>query len=127
MLGSGRAACRGKDYQKPDYGYPYDPGDGREALDAPDNVLRVLRGGAFHDYRGDVRCAFRLRFDPNLRYYDLGFRVVLLPGTLCTLNCLALWVCRGVVSSPGGRPSMAGGPCPYGCGCGPGGVFNSYG
>ena len=27
--------------------YPYDPADGREALDAPDSVLRVLRGGAF--------------------------------------------------------------------------------
>src|SRR5690606_17447059 len=37
----------GKDANKPDYGYPYDPNDGREAPDAPDAVRRTLRGGSW--------------------------------------------------------------------------------
>ena len=36
----------GKDVQKPDFGYPYVPGDGRERLDAGNDVLRVLRGAS---------------------------------------------------------------------------------
>jgi formylglycine-generating enzyme required for sulfatase activity len=40
----------GKDYQTPDFGYPYDPKDGREDPNAPDTVLRVLRGGSFFSY-----------------------------------------------------------------------------
>lgn len=40
------------------------------------DVLRVLRGGAFYDDEGHVRCAYRLRVDPYFRPYSLGFRVV---------------------------------------------------
>ena len=32
----------GKDCSKPEFGYPYDPEDGRENLSAPDTVLRVV-------------------------------------------------------------------------------------
>jgi formylglycine-generating enzyme required for sulfatase activity len=44
-----------------------------------ENDRRVLRGGAFDDDGNLVRCAFRYRRDPNGRYDDLGFRVVLSP------------------------------------------------
>jgi iron(II)-dependent oxidoreductase len=67
----------GEDFEKPKYGYPYDPTDGREAVDAPDNVLRVLRGGAFFYNRNSLRCACRYWSGP--RYNFIGFRVVLSP------------------------------------------------
>ncbi|WP_143309412.1 SUMF1/EgtB/PvdO family nonheme iron enzyme, partial [Candidatus Entotheonella palauensis] len=38
----------GEDGGQPSFVYPYDVADGREDLLAPDGVLRVLRGGAFH-------------------------------------------------------------------------------
>jgi formylglycine-generating enzyme required for sulfatase activity/energy-coupling factor transporter ATP-binding protein EcfA2 len=43
--------------------------------DAP----RVLRGGAFDGYQGDVRCAYRYGGDPHGRDYSVGFRVVVAP------------------------------------------------
>ena len=66
----------GKDASKPEFGYPYDAKDGRENPSAPDTVLRVLRGGSFWDVARSVRCACRLRDDPNVRYVYFGFRVV---------------------------------------------------
>jgi formylglycine-generating enzyme required for sulfatase activity len=59
--------------------YPYDPGDGREDLEAGQGALRVLRGGAFSNGARFVRCAYRLRLDPNLRYWYCGFRLVASP------------------------------------------------
>ena len=76
----------GKGDEKPDYGYPYDPGDGRENLDAAHEVRRVLRGGAFHDDRNFARCAFRRRNIPGCRYDYLGFRVALAPAALVSGN-----------------------------------------
>ncbi len=55
-------------------GYPYDPEDGREDLEAGD--VRVLRGGAFGYNEYGVRCARRERYDPNNRTDHVGFRVV---------------------------------------------------
>jgi len=49
----------GKDWQKPEFGYPYDATDGRENLNAPDAVLRTLRGGSFRSIARLVRCAYR--------------------------------------------------------------------
>ena len=69
----------GEDYQKPSFGYPYDPKDGRENLDAPNTVLRVLRGGSFYDALY-VRCAVRGSYSPGLRDDNFGFRVVVSPG-----------------------------------------------
>jgi formylglycine-generating enzyme required for sulfatase activity len=60
--------------------YPYDLRDGREALEA--KGPRVLRGGAFYDDLGLVRCAYRFWFDPDSRFVGIGFRVVLAPGFL---------------------------------------------
>jgi formylglycine-generating enzyme required for sulfatase activity len=39
----------------------------------------VVRGGAFVDYDGYLRCASRSRLEPDSRNGDIGFRVVLSP------------------------------------------------
>ena len=39
----------------------------------------MLRGGAFDDLVNFLRCAYRLPLDPDNRFYDFGFRVVLSP------------------------------------------------
>lgn len=63
----------GKEWQKPDYGYPYDANDGRENEAAPETVWRVVRGGSWYNDARGVRCAARYYFD----WGDaLGFRVV---------------------------------------------------
>jgi formylglycine-generating enzyme required for sulfatase activity len=69
----------GEDYQKSTYNYPYRAGDGRENLDAPATVLRVLRGGAYDNSARLVRCAARYWGNPDLRLDGLGFRVVASP------------------------------------------------
>lgn len=68
----------GKNWDKPDFKYPYNPKDGREDLKAGKSVLRVLRGCAFDVGRG-VRCSIRDGSDPVYRYRIDGFRVVLSP------------------------------------------------
>jgi formylglycine-generating enzyme required for sulfatase activity len=65
----------GEKLEEPDFGYPYDPGDGREDLEAGRGVLRVLRGGAFSYVAGSVRCASRLGLDPYSRFRSRGFRL----------------------------------------------------
>jgi formylglycine-generating enzyme required for sulfatase activity len=58
--------------------YSYDPGDGREDLEADGS--RVLRGGSFGSPVDAVRCASRLWYPP-LRYRSYGFRLVASPFT----------------------------------------------
>jgi len=64
-----------------DYPYPSDANERarREDLQAPDDQARGLRGGAFHLNHGGVRCASRIGLFPDLRDWDIGFRVVVLP------------------------------------------------
>jgi formylglycine-generating enzyme required for sulfatase activity len=70
----------GKDFDKPDFRYPYNPDDRRrEDLSTPDSVARVLRGGAFFNYPQYVRCAYRGRYNPDYRFNYVGFRVVVSP------------------------------------------------
>ncbi len=70
----------GTDWVGPDFGYPYDPRDGkREALNVGDEILRVVRGGSWYYHRDLARCACRFRLRPDLRFGYLGFRVVLRP------------------------------------------------
>ncbi|NPA93215.1 MAG: formylglycine-generating enzyme family protein, partial [Chloroflexi bacterium] len=69
----------GEDWIKPDYGYPYDPADGREDLDAPPSVHRVLRGGSFVNNLRGARAAVRLRNAPLNRNWNRGIRVVVVP------------------------------------------------
>jgi formylglycine-generating enzyme required for sulfatase activity len=61
------------------FGYPYEPGDGRENLEAGDDVGRVVRGGSFYLAREYARCAFRYRNLPNFDWSYGGFRVVVSP------------------------------------------------
>ena len=53
--------------------YPYQTDDGREDLKAEGS--RVLRGGAFRCYERFIRCAVRLRYDPNYWGDFIGFRL----------------------------------------------------
>jgi formylglycine-generating enzyme required for sulfatase activity len=69
----------GLDLFKPQYRYPYQPQDGREKLDAPPSVYRVVRGGAFNSRSSSVRTAYRYWFDPRARSDSVGFRVVIGP------------------------------------------------
>ncbi len=62
--------------------YPYDPIDGREDLDAGDDVKRVLRGGSWYGGQDGVRCSFRNSFSPDFRFDYIvgsGFRFVVSP------------------------------------------------
>ena len=61
--------------------YPYKMDDGREEL-RQENAYRTLRGGAFDSSGGGARCAYRLRYGPDSRNYNFGFRVVLSPVLL---------------------------------------------
>jgi formylglycine-generating enzyme required for sulfatase activity len=69
----------GKDSDKTGYKYPYNTNDGRESLDVPSSVGRVLRGGSWYHSRACARCAYRGGRYPDLRRYDVGFRVVVSP------------------------------------------------
>jgi formylglycine-generating enzyme required for sulfatase activity len=74
----------GKDWEKPDFIYPYHPKDPKnrcEDSSAGRDILRVLRGGSF-DYSGkNLRCANRYRYDPDDRFRIIGFRIVVSPST----------------------------------------------
>jgi formylglycine-generating enzyme required for sulfatase activity len=66
-------------------GYPY-PSDAkeraqREDLQEPQDQPRVLRGGAFVDDHGHVRCAYRNGFFPSYQAWFVGFRVVVRPAS----------------------------------------------
>lgn len=69
----------GRCREKPDFGYPYASGDGREDLAAGRDTLRVLRGGAFGNGVRSLRCAYRDWYYPDVRH--VGFRVVVSPST----------------------------------------------
>jgi formylglycine-generating enzyme required for sulfatase activity len=66
----------GRDADRPDFAYPYDPEDGREVLDVGDDVRRVVRGGSFFYSRLFARCACRGWVDPDQAFFDRGFRIV---------------------------------------------------
>jgi formylglycine-generating enzyme required for sulfatase activity len=64
--------------KEPEYRYPYDRRDGREALAGPD--LRVIRGGSwYNDYRY-ARCAVRSWGIPACFFNLVGFRCGVFPG-----------------------------------------------
>jgi formylglycine-generating enzyme required for sulfatase activity len=62
--------------------YPYDPGDGREDLEAGRDAPRGLRGGTFGGGDWGVRCAARGWDAPYVRAGDYGFRLVASPAHL---------------------------------------------
>jgi formylglycine-generating enzyme required for sulfatase activity len=59
--------------------YPYDPRDGRENLQAGDDIRRVVRGGAFISLHRFVRCSCRVGSYPLFWDVNLGFRIALSP------------------------------------------------
>jgi formylglycine-generating enzyme required for sulfatase activity len=61
------------------FAYPYDADDGRENLEAGDDILRVVRGGSFYYDREVARCAVRSWYLPFDVWYFDGFRVVVSP------------------------------------------------
>jgi formylglycine-generating enzyme required for sulfatase activity len=59
--------------------YPYKPDDGREQLQAPDDIHRGVRGGAFWLVHQDARCAARDGVVARHVDHFIGFRVVVRP------------------------------------------------
>ncbi|MCE7938299.1 MAG: hypothetical protein DYG90_06905 [Chloroflexi bacterium CFX6] len=66
----------GEEEDEPDWRYPYDAADGREALEAPASALRVARGGSWLGVYHLARAACRGGFSPAARNVNVGFRVV---------------------------------------------------
>ena len=64
---------------KKTFGYKYDPQDGREELTRGDNWARILRGGSWYSEPAALRCAYRVRYDPDFWNVDHGFRVCVSP------------------------------------------------
>jgi formylglycine-generating enzyme required for sulfatase activity/nucleoside phosphorylase len=71
----------GTNIEKPEFKYPYKALDGRENLLAPNETLRVQRGGAFYSSAEEIRCSFRRADSPNAKHDHVGFRltITLLP------------------------------------------------
>jgi len=69
----------GKPWLGPEFGYPYDPGDGRENLEAEPEVDRAVRGGSWTVDARRLRCAFRDGLPPTSRHSADGFRMVVSP------------------------------------------------
>jgi formylglycine-generating enzyme required for sulfatase activity len=67
----------GNNWQKPDYGPPYRPDDGREYPEG--KALRVLRGGSWNYLRSYARCADRYGSYPDFWSNNVGLRLVVSP------------------------------------------------
>jgi iron(II)-dependent oxidoreductase len=71
------------EWDSPEFGYSYEPdyrGKSRENVRAGEDVLRVVRGGAFlDDLPWDLRSASRYGLVPANRDGYVGFRVVVSP------------------------------------------------
>jgi formylglycine-generating enzyme required for sulfatase activity len=55
--------------------YPYLPDENHEKVVKDNDLLRCVRGGAFHNVSDDVRCALRGWYSPDYRLRFNGFRV----------------------------------------------------
>jgi formylglycine-generating enzyme required for sulfatase activity len=67
----------GRNAPEPQFRYPYNLQDGREALDAPSEILRVVRGGGFSRNKRYARCAHRDKLSPKSSRKDVGLRLAL--------------------------------------------------
>lgn len=67
----------GPSCDRPDYRYPYRPGDGREDPSAGPTVLRVTRGGSWGSDQVGARAAGRNFEPPDSRLRQVGFRLAL--------------------------------------------------
>ena len=71
----------GEASSQPEFKYPYPPEDGREDLEAGEEIYRVLRGGAFIVEPDHIRCAYRFGLNPRSRFGSIGFRIAVAPGS----------------------------------------------
>ncbi|MFI0609454.1 MAG: SUMF1/EgtB/PvdO family nonheme iron enzyme [Anaerolineae bacterium] len=62
--------------QTPVFAYPYHADDGREEVDAPPSVARVVRGGSWTNDHRCARTSCRDWDHPDYRNFYLGFRLV---------------------------------------------------
>jgi formylglycine-generating enzyme required for sulfatase activity len=69
----------GEAWLGPEFGYPYDPTDGRENLEAGPEVHRAVRGGSWTVDARRLRGAFRDGLPPTSRHSADGFRVAVSP------------------------------------------------
>lgn len=69
----------GRAWQTLEYGYPYNPSDGREDLSG--RYARVMRGGSWFDPWPESRGSKRARYLPGSRASNIGFRVAAWPLT----------------------------------------------
>lgn len=65
----------GEDMATPTFSYPWRD-DGREALGAPEQVRRVLRGGCFSSPKMKANCTYRGSLEPSGFWRGNGFRIV---------------------------------------------------
>lgn len=65
----------GEDMATPSFPYPWRE-DVREALDAPEHVRRVLRGGCFSSPKVKANCTYRGSLEPSGFWRGNGFRIV---------------------------------------------------
>ena len=59
--------------------YPTEAKERTQPEDLSARGNRVLRGGAFYSDADDVRCAYRVSSDPDYRFNNIGFRVIVSP------------------------------------------------
>ncbi len=67
----------GEDMGRSEFEYPYQIGDGRENIHAPDKILRVIRGGSFYHDEEKISCTSRDAEKPNAEQDHIGFRLVI--------------------------------------------------
>jgi len=67
----------GRSGASPEYGYPYVAHDGREDLNAPGDVRRVVRGGSWYYFDYCLRCSTRNLMYPYVEHSGGGFRIVI--------------------------------------------------
>lgn len=70
----------GEDMATPSFAYPWRKDD-REALDAPEQVRRVLRGGCFSSPKIKANCTYRGSLEPSGFWRGNGFRIVVAKAT----------------------------------------------
>ena len=70
------SSAYGEDLDATEFPYPYDRTDGREDPDAPAGCQRVSRGGSWTYDLSIALAAYRVIIHPDLRYLNVGFRVV---------------------------------------------------
>jgi formylglycine-generating enzyme required for sulfatase activity/V8-like Glu-specific endopeptidase len=66
----------GRYLTQPEFAYPYRHDDGRENLEAPFDVYRIMKGGAWRNTYIDGRAAKRVPSHPTIRAEVNGFRLV---------------------------------------------------